>query len=305
MSQERISDDPKARPQPAPGRRLLAEFGLLYAAAIWGATFFIVKEVVASVDPVVLVGYRFLLAGLLLAIFLLIRRAPFLEGWRDGIILGIILWLLYIPQTIGLQYTSAANSGFITGLFVVFVPLLAYFLMRKTPAYWEYFAIALSVVGLWFLTGGISGMNFGDLITLAAAFFYALHLLYCDKYMKLGRDPLVISCQQFLFVGALSLVTAFVLGLPFAVAKSSAWWLIVFLTLFPTVSAFVVQLYAQKLTSPFRVSLIFTLEPVFAAIFAWTLGGEVFILRSALGGLLIFVAMVIAEMPATKRAPIA
>ncbi len=128
--------------------RLLAETGLLYAAAIWGATFFIVKDVISAVDPVVLVGYRFLIAGFLLAIYLLLRRESLLKGLRDGIILGIILWLLYVPQTIGLKYTSAANSGFITGLFVVFVPLLAYFLFRKSPSRWEYLAIALSLVGL-------------------------------------------------------------------------------------------------------------------------------------------------------------
>ncbi len=281
--------------------RLLAETGLLYAAAIWGATFFIVKDVIAAVDPVVLVGYRFLIAGILLAVYLLLRRESLLTGLRDGIILGIILWLLYVPQTIGLKYTTAANSGFITGLFVVFVPLLAYFLFRKFPSRWEYLAIALSVVGLWFLTGGIHGMNFGDLITLVCALFYALHLLYCDKYIKAGRDPMVISCQQFIFVGILSFVTAVILDLPLEVTSPSAWWTIIFLTLFPTISAFVIQLYAQKMTSPFRVSLIFTLEPVFAAIFAWTLGGETFILRSALGGLLIFAAMIIAELPSAKR----
>lgn len=282
----------------APRRhQILAEIGLLYAAAIWGATFFIVKDVLGQIDPIVLVGYRFAFAGIILAGYLAIKRTPMLTGLKDGVILGVILWALYIPQTIGLGYTSAANSGFITGLFVVIVPILAYALFRKKPSPWEAVALLLSLAGLWFLTGGISGMNFGDLITLIAAFFYALHLLYCDKYMKAGRDPIVISVQQFLLVGVLSFATAWVCDLPFSMGDRTTVLTVIFLTLLPTLSAFLVQLYAQKLTSPFRVSLIFALEPVFAAIFAWTLGGEQFVIRSAAGGLLIFIAMIVAELP--------
>ena len=283
---------------PARKHKILAETGLLYAALIWGATFFIVKLAVEQIDPVVLVGYRFTFAGLLLGAYLMARRTPLWTGLRDGIILGVILWLLYVPQTIGLKYTTAANSGFITGLFVVIVPVLAYSLFRKTPSRWEAIALVLSLLGLWLLTGGIAGMNLGDVITLIAAFFYALHLLYCDKYMKAGRDPIVISFQQFMLVGALSFLAAGILRLPLSFGNRQALLMLAFLTLFPTLSAFVIQLYAQKMTSPFRVSLIFALEPVFAAIFAWTLGGEEFVLRSAGGGLLIFIAMIVAELPA-------
>lgn len=286
-------------PDQTPRRhRILAEIGLLYAAAVWGATFFIVKDVLTQIDPFILVGYRFTFAGMLLACYLAVRRVPILPGLKDGIILGVILWALYIPQTIGLKYTSAANSGFITGLFVVIVPILAYALFRKKPSAWEAVALLLSLAGLWFLTGGAYGMNFGDLITLIAAFFYALHLLYCDKYMKVGRDPIVISVQQFLLVGLLSFATGWVFDLPFSIGDRTMVLTVVFLTLVPTLSAFLIQLYAQKLTSPFRVSLIFALEPVFAAIFAWTLGGEQFVVRSAAGGLLIFIAMIVAELPA-------
>lgn len=295
--------DTLAVEQQAPSRlrQLLAEAGLVYAAIIWGATFFIVKGVLQHVDPLVLVGYRFLLAGVLLLALLLILRKPIFPHLKQGLLLGFVLWMLYAPQTIGLEYTSASNSGFITGLFVVFVPILAYLFWRKSPSPWEYLAVALSVAGLWLLTGGIHGMNFGDAITLLAALMYALHLLLCDRVMKAGLDPLVNSCQQFIFVGLLSLAAAAVLGRPFEVTSESAWWTIIFLALFPTLSAFLAQLYAQKIASPFRTSLIFTLEPVFAAIFAWTLGGEQFVMRSALGGLLIFVAMIVAELPVAKQ----
>ena len=114
-----------------PPKSLLAEFGLLYATAIWGATFFIVKDSLASVDAVVMVGYRFLLAAAVLAVGLKIARKPLFLYWKPSLILGIILWSLYISQTIGLKYTTASNSGFITGLFVAFVPVFTYLLNRK------------------------------------------------------------------------------------------------------------------------------------------------------------------------------
>ena len=165
----------------------------------------------------------------------------------------------------------------------------------------EWIASAISITGLWILTGGLRDVNFGDIITLLSAVTYALHVLYSDKYMKAGVDPFTISCQQFLLVGVFSLTAAALFDLPFAVGSAYAWWVILFLALFPSLSAFVIQMIAQKYTSPLKVSLIFALEPVFAAMFAWTLGGEKVVAHRALGGLLIFVALVVSGLPQPGR----
>ena len=138
-------------------------------------------------------------------------------------------------------------------------------------------------------------MNVGDMLTLIAAMTYALHVLYSDKFMKSGYDPYVISCHQFLLVGLFSLITSAVLGLSFKVETTSAYKIVLFLTLFPTLSAFVIQMVAQKITAPVKVSLIFALEPVFAALFAWTFGGEEFVIRRAMGGLLIVAALIVSS----------
>ncbi len=278
-------------------KNVLAHAGLFYAAAIWGSTFFLVKRVLNDVDPVVLVGYRFLLAGSILLIYLLLKGKPVLAGLKQAVWLGFLLWMLYIPQTIGLKYTTASNSGFITGLFVAFVPFFLLTIFRRRPTPIEIAASAVSLGGLWVLTGGLVHINIGDMLTLIAAMTYALHLLYSDKYMKSGVDPLIISCQQFLVIGLLSLITALVFDLPFGVATSGAVGIILFLTLFPTLLAFVVQMVAQKTVSPLRVSLVFALEPVFAGIFAWTLGGEPYVQYRATGGLLIFFGLVLSGLP--------
>src|SRR5690348_16387619 len=106
-------------------KQVLSDASLLYVAAIWGSTFIVVKDSLRNIDPIVMVGYRFLLAALFLLIFLIIKKKVFWKNLIPGIVLGILLWLIYIPQTVGLLYTTAANSVFITGLFVAFVPIFS------------------------------------------------------------------------------------------------------------------------------------------------------------------------------------
>lgn len=258
---------------PETRHRRLATLGLVYAAAIWGSTFVLVKDSLAHIHPVTLVGYRFMLAGLALGAWLLWRRQPLWAGWRHGVGLGVLLWLLYGPQTIGLGYTSAANSAFITGLFVAFVPLLGWLVFRRRPGWGDWGVVALALLGLWLLTGGLRAANAGDLLTLLTAAAFAAHILAIDYALQAGHDPLALNVQQFLTVGGISLALAAGLGLPLAVSSTTTWGVIFFLAFLPTLLAFVIQLWAQKQIAPLRVSLILTLEPVFAALFAWTLGG--------------------------------
>ncbi len=282
---------------------LFAQAGLFYAAAIWGATFFLVKGALDDIDPVVLVAYRFLLAGLILLVFLKIKGLSILADIRTGLFLGFILWLLYIPQTIGLGFTTASNSGFITGLFVAFVPIFLKLIFKRSPSKLEVIASIVSLIGLWILTGGMKKINLGDALTLIAAVTYALHLLYSDRYMKDGIDPYITSCQQFLVVGILSLISALAFGLDYSVRSREAAMVVLFLTLFPTLSAFVIQMLAQKIVAPLRVALIFALEPVFAAMFAWTVGGEPFVWFRAVGGGFIFAALLLSAVSSQKPKP--
>lgn len=278
-------------------KAILADLGLLYAAAIWGSTFYLVKAALDGIHPVTMIAYRFLLAGVLLLGYVAVTRRSVLRGLGKSALLAVILWSLYMSQTIGLGITTASNSGFITGLFVAFVPVFLRTIFRRKPTLLEIVASVVSLIGLWILTGGMSHFNAGDALTLIAAMAYALHLLFADKYIKEGIDPYVISCQQFLLVGIFSLITCLVFRLPFEIGSPRVAGTVVFLALFPTLSAFLIQMVAQKIRSPLRVSLIFALEPLFAAIFAWTLGGETFLLHGAIGGLFIAGALVISGLP--------
>lgn len=283
-------------------RTPLANVGLFYSAAIWGSTFFIVKQSLLSIDPVILVSYRFLIAAIILAGYLIYRGKALFAHLKEGLILGFFIWLLYIAQTIGLGITTAANSGLITGLFVAFVPIFSLLIFKKMPTLTGIIATVISLTGLWVLTGGLQRVNAGDILTLLSAMAYAVHILFADKYVKRGIDPYVLNFQQFLFVGVASLITGLIFKLPFSVTQTDVIWVVLFLAVFPTLSAFVIQLAAQKITAPVRVSLILAFEPVFAVLFAWTLGKEQFESAKAIGGFLIFLALVISGLPVRKKA---
>ncbi len=252
-----------------------------------------VKGAVEAVDPMLLVACRFLLAAVIMfPLLIALKRSPF-SDFGSGFVLGLPLWILYIFQTLGLKYTSAANSGFITGLFVIFVPALQIIFLRSLPKLTSLGAALVSFSGLWVLSGGLRYFNAGDLLTLVAAIAYAAHILIADRKIAAGIDPYILNFQQFAIVGLLSLSGWLLTAEPAAFPNYKASSAIVFLAIFPTFSAFLVQLSAQKYVSPIRVSLIFAFEPVFAGLFAWTLGGESFTIRQALGGLLIFLGMII------------
>lgn len=281
-------------------KELFAQAGLLYSAAIWGSTFFLVKSALDHISPLSLIAYRFLIAAFLMFIFLKLKKKKLFRDAGKGLILGIILWMVYFPQTLGLKFTTASNSGFITGLFILFVPIVGWLLFKRVPELNKIFSVVLALIGLWILTGGPGKINFGDSLTLITAVAYALHILYVGKFMKSGADPYILTFQQFLFVGLFSLAGSLVTEGGFGWSSDSVWWIILFLAIFPTMSAFLIQMVSQKFTSPLRVAIIFSMEPVFAAIFAWTIGGEKFVVHRGIGGLIIVAAILVSELPKLK-----
>lgn len=271
------------------------EWGLVYCALAWGTTFVLVKDTISSVSPAALVGWRFALSAACLLPWVVRRPNPWAHA-RESMALGAILLVLYTTQTAGLAYTTASNSGFITGLFVFFVPLLLLVFLRRPPTSVQWAAAALAIGGLWLLTGGSVGFNRGDALTLIAAVAYAAHLLATDAVAKRDADAVLLTFHQFWFCALGAFAVALFQGAPLQVPTAKAWGAVWFLALVPNLSAFFIQIEAQKRVPPLKVSLIFSLEPVFAALIAWTAGGEDFSGRKALGGGLILTAMIAGEL---------
>jgi len=274
------------------------DISLLLLQVFWGATFFIIKYAQDYISPVTLLAYRFLLGAILMALWLyFIQHKPLFKNFKQGFILGFILCIAYIAQSTGLVYISASNSGFITGLFVVFVPLFSILFLKKIPSIKNFIALGVSFAGLWILTGGVGQMSRGDLLTFVTAITIAIHILYTNKLIKNQTDPYVLNFQQLFTVGMLCLLAVLIFKQPFTIGNATAIWAMLYLSLIAGVLGYLIQNLAQKSVPPLRVSLIFTTESAFAAIFAWTLGREHFVSIQALGGLLIFLAMILSELP--------
>ena len=273
---------------------------ILLATAIWGSSFFVVKDAVISVNPSVVVAYRFLIAAVVfLAIGLALKKNPF-GKFVIGIGLGAVYSLAYIFQTIGLVTTSSAHSSFITGLFVFTTPLFSYLLFRTVPKKKFIIAVLCALAGLWILTGGITDISFGDAITFIVPFSVGLYGVLLEKYVR-HVDMIPLLFQQSLVIGIAALIVAVWSRASLAVPGASIWYALGYLALFPAALSAFLQADAQKYISANRAGIISSLEPVFASVFAWWLGHEYMDARIAVGGLLIVIATVLNEAQWTAR----
>lgn len=278
-----------------------AFLGLLTTTLIWSSTYFIIKDALVDIHPATLVAYRFSLAAAIFAVIVFVRKQNFFDHAKHGFILGIFVWLIYFSQTLGLQYTTASNSGFITGLFIVFVPLFNLLLFKKKPKVMQLGALGVAFIGLWFLTGGLHGLNIGDVLTLVTAVVIALNILTIDKFVKEKKSVAVLSFQQFFTTAILSWMTVVMFHIPVEITGVQTIFPILYLAIFGSVIAQGFQLLSQRYLKAVTSSLLISTEPVFAALFAWTLGNEPFIVSSAIGGLFILIAIFISEIPIKSK----
>lgn len=283
-------------------RQLLADSLLLLVTLIWGSTFVMVKEAVAAYPVFPFLALRFALATVgLLAIGW--RRLPSLRwrGWGAGALIGLFLFSGYAFQTLGLQYTTASKAGFITGLSVVIVPLLAALMLRKRPQPEAAVGVALATTGLALLSlNGSVHLARGDLLVLACAVSFALHIVAVSAFAP-GCDPIALTIVQ---VGAVTLASAaatLVSGQPFPAPAGPTWFAAGFTGILATAVAFALQTAMQRFTTPTHTALIFAAEPVFAALFGVLLAGDVLSRRGIVGGLLILIGTVVSEIRWSQR----
>ena len=277
--------------------RVWADLSLLLVTAVWGATFVMVKDAVASTGPLTFVALRFVLAAAVLA--------PVVAGSRirpsgqlvvGGAAVGFLLFAGYALQTAGLQFTSASKAGFITGLSVVIVPLLLASVLGRPPARATTGGVALATTGLALLSLGAE-LSFapGALLVLGCALAFALHILAVGHFAP-TVPALGLTFGQIAAAAVYTTVGALIFERPtpgelWAVLPAAA-----FTGLFATIAAFYLQTQAQRFTTPTHTALIFSMEPVFAALFAFLLAGERLGARELTGCGLILGGMLVAQL---------
>lgn len=273
----------------------LAVGALVAVTAVWGSTFVVVKDAIERMPVLDFLAWRFAIAAL--AMLALRPRAIARlggAGRREGVWLGLALGAGYVSQTFGLGHTSASVSGFITGLFVVFTPLLAALLLRRAvgPVAWA--AVGLATVGLGLLSLHGFAIGFGEALTVLTAVAFAAHIVGLGEWSA-GRDPVGLAVVQLLVVVVLCGLPALTTGL--AVPPDAGVWGALALTaLAGTAAAFLIQTWAQAHLSPTRTAVVLTMEPVFAGVFGVLVAHDLFGPRTAAGAALVLAAMLLVEL---------
>lgn len=281
-------------------RQLHAEFMLASVTLFWGATFPIVKDAIVEMPVMAFLWVRFAMAAILL--FFIAGRARLAtldrRAWRLGILLGTLLFSSYLFQTFGLEQTSSANAGFLTGLGVVWVPLMAGPILKKPAAFGSKLGVGLALIGLFLLTWHTPWtVNFGDLLVVICSVFVALHIIGLDAFTK-GYDPRALTFVQILTMAVLGCIGSLAFE-PTSwprVWTGSLIFAFAITAVFATAYAFWAMTTFQNRTTPTRAALIYTLEPVFAAVFSVWLAGDRLTTIGWFGGAMIVVGMIVAEV---------
>jgi drug/metabolite transporter (DMT)-like permease len=274
----------------------LAPWALLAVAAMWGISFVWMKDILDQQDV-----YSFLVSRFLVAAFAMVLIKPSVirainkELVTKGLVIGTALGAGYILQTLGLERTTPAITGFITGLYVVFTPLLAFMFLKEKLTLLMSFYIALAVAGLAILSVDGWSIGVGELLVLASALCFALHIILLGAWSK-NFDAYALTVVQLVGCAILSAIPASLNGYK-APPDSQVWSVVVFTAVFATAFAFVIQTWSQARISTTKVAVILTMEVVFAALFSFMYGMEPFTLRLALGGTLVLIAMLAIVQP--------
>jgi drug/metabolite transporter (DMT)-like permease len=273
---------------------LKADIALVCLTVLWGLSFTVVKTALQYSGTFTFLFIRFALATGLIALFLRREDRELLkEVAKPGLILGSAMFLGFALQTVGLNLTSASRSGFLTGTFVVFTPFVAIPLVQVSVKFRQLFAAGLAIVGIFLLTRpDLSDINLGDELTILCAIVWAVHTVLIGKYSNKERS-LALAFYQLSFIGVMCLPLSFMLEGMRGIADIRVWGLAGIVAVTATALAFYLQARFQPKTSPQSAAVIYSLEPVFAAVFANLLIGES--APNIVGAGLIIVSMVVAE----------
>lgn len=288
-----------------------ADLALLVVAAIWGTTFALLRDSIRVLHPIDLMAIRFTMAAVVLVALYGWRVWPITRrAWIDGAHISLWLGAGYLSQVIGLATITASRSAFITGTYVAVVPIVALVLTKTRPKLAEYLGIALILAGLYaFSSDAGFSLAPGDLWTLGCSFTFGVQVVITNMMVK-KSDPMALSILQ--VVGAAAMGWIFVAGRGGIGTAWSAmpWGTLVYLAIIATALVIGLQTWALGRTSPIKATLIFSLEPVFAAAFAAAFFGERMHPREYLGGALILGGVAVSELwghvaqwVGTKRAP--
>lgn len=285
-------------------RRVQADLALALCSLVWGVTFVLVKDALASASVFVFLFLRFFFAALILAF--LYRAAVRGLTWSSfgaGAVLGSFMFAGYALQTVGLRLTTPSKAAFITGSSVVMVPLVHALFSRRRPGWWVSLGVIAAFFGLYFLTvpaAGMGNLNRGDLWVFACAVVWAFHIVTVGYYSP-RHSVGALTFTQIAFTAALSglflpMLWAANVETPRLVWNGELVLAVAVTSIGATAIAFSLQVWAQKFTSAVHVAILFSLEPVFAALASFLFYGERFSARGIAGAILVLAGILVSEL---------
>jgi drug/metabolite transporter (DMT)-like permease len=277
--------------------RTRAESYLLSITIIWGSTFVLTKFILENASPFVYVALRFFAASLIFAALFFRRlRTISKDGIAKGLMLGVLLFVGFMLQTIGMKYTTASKSAFITGLMVVFTPIFQLIIERKAPKLGNIIGVVFVAGGLYLLTSPKgSEFNIGDALTLVCAILFSVYTVYLGIYGK-DHDPAHLTIVQFASTALLASIAIPFLETARLILTFNFFMNLAYLAIMPTVVALYVMAKYQRYTTPTRSAIIYSMEPPIAAVFAFFFIGEQIGIYGVIGGTLILTGLIISEL---------
>lgn len=291
-------------------RRLQADLALALCALIWGATFVVVKDALAFASVFSFNAIRFVLAAVVMgAVYARALRKLDRATFWAGALIGVFMFAGYTFQTLGLKYTTPSKAGFITGASVVMVPVLLAILWRGKVSRWTWAGAVTALFGLYFLTvpqSGFSALNGGDLLVLACAVMFAFQIIFVARYSPHHS----VAALSFLQVAATAVFTALCLPVlaathwepPFVRWSPELIAALLITAVGATALCFSLQVWAQQYTSPTHAAILFSLEPVFAALTSLIVVHEHLSARVLSGAILVFIGILLAELKGPAQA---
>ncbi|PID01688.1 EamA family transporter [Sporosarcina sp. P2] len=278
-------------------RKYIGEIGLTITAIIWGSGFVMSALALEYYTPYQILAVRFVIGALLLSIVFHKRLLRMEQSilWK-GALLGVLLYGAFALQTVGLQFTTPSKNAFLTGVNVVLVPLIAFILYKRKLDTFEWVGAVLALIGVAVLSLQWSTtINIGDVLTLGCAVMFAFHILYTARFVR-TEDAILLTLLQMVVAAVISSVTVIAMGETSFSVEPKGVSSVLYLAVFSTTLAFLMQTVGQKHLSETKAAIILSTESVWGMIFSVALAYELLTFRMFLGALIIFIAILLSEV---------
>ena len=271
-------------------RRNLLYFGMLATAAVWGGSFVLMKDAIQEQDVYSFLSSRFLVASALMIAY----RPNVFKGLspkfiRQGVLAGVLLGGGYIFQTLGLAKTTVSNTGFITGLYLVFTPLISLIILKRKVIKIQWLAVVVATLGLFLISYNGISIGIGEILVLISALFYGAHFVALGEWSD-GKNTYALTLIQIMTVSVIASICALINGYQLP-PSSNVWQAVLFTAFFATFLAFIVQTKAQSVMSATAASVLLAMETPFALFFGLVFNSDPLTMRIIAGGTMVMFAM--------------